>query len=41
MLLKLFMLKNLGYGYGLKKCISKILDDYEEIIWTHADGKPL
>ena len=34
-----YVKKNLGYGYGLKKCISKILDDYEEIIWTHADGQ--
>ena len=31
--------KNHGYGYGLKKCIVNILDDYEEIIWTHADGQ--
>ena len=34
-----FISKNKGYGYGLKKCIVNILDQYEEIIWTHADGQ--
>ena len=34
-----YISKNRGYGYGLKKCMIDILDHYEEIIWTHADGQ--
>ncbi len=34
-----YISNNKGYGSGLKKCMIKILDHYEEIIWTHADGQ--
>lgn len=34
-----YVSNNKGYGGGLKKCMIDILDHYEEIIWTHADGQ--
>tara|TARA_Y100000991_G_C21868696_1_gene304156 strand:- start:53 stop:787 length:735 start_codon:yes stop_codon:yes gene_type:complete len=34
-----FVKKNEGYGYGIKHCLLDIIDHYEFICWTHADGQ--
>lgn len=34
-----FIKKNLGYGNGIKECILQIINNYEVISWTHADGQ--
>ena len=34
-----YIKKNTGYGNGIKECILRIINNYEVICWTHADGQ--
>ena len=31
--------RNKGVGYGIKTCLLEIINDYEVLSWTHADGQ--